>query len=219
MSFPCLKNKPRRRVSREINHLSCIGKSPGNLLWHQNVVAPRLFMFSSSNPTACLKILPGNCSKRQNTGENLDGELVGRVSNRAERSGRKASHPGGTAVRESTQPCKASRRAFAWLEKGNYEGRMQQDKGNHREIQGGRSRASHLHRTSTGCQVVLFGYHLPDGFVGSQKPAVAAATNEFRLMGSFLPAAGMRAWRIPAEAGAQSRAGCFVLPGRCHSQD
>lgn len=48
-------------------------------------------------------------------------ELVGSVRSRAERSRRKASHPGGTALGKSTQACKAFRRKFAWLDKRNYE--------------------------------------------------------------------------------------------------
>lgn len=115
----------------------------------------------------------------------MDGELVGSVRSRAERSGRKASHPSRTAVGKSTQPCKASRRAFAWLEKGNCEGRRQQDKGTHHDTRGGRSRASHLYGTSPGCQAVLLGYRLPDGLVRPQKRAAAVATNEFRLGGLF----------------------------------
>lgn len=41
----------------------------------------------------------------------------------------------------------------------------------------------------------------------------------FRLTGAFLPAAGARAQHVPADAGARGRAGCFVLPGRRHSQN
>lgn len=149
----------------------------------------------------------------------MDGELVGSVGSRAEKSGRKASQPRGKLSGRAPQPCKASRRAFAWLEKGNYKVRRQQDRGNHHELQGGRSRASCLYRTSPGCQAVLFGCHLPDGFMGSQKRAVAAATTGFRLTGAFLPAASTRAWHVPAEASAWGRTGCFALLGRRRSQD
>jgi len=95
----------------------------------------------------------------------LEAELVGSVGSGMERSGRKASHPGRTAVGRSTQPCKASKRAFAWLEKGNCKRKRQQDKGKHHEIPGQGLPACKSEPREPGGSV---GYHLPQGSGASQ---------------------------------------------------
>lgn len=147
MSFPRLKNKLRGHVSGEINHFSYIGKSPGNLLWHRNVAAHSVFMLSSSNPWLVGKYFQAIAGGDKTPERNLDGEQVGSTGSGAEE------REEGCSSQQSTQPCKASRRTFAWLEKWNYEGRRQWNKGNHHEIQSGRPRASHLHQTGCFVQV------------------------------------------------------------------